>query len=174
MDQVLTPRLALAPVGSDDVDELVLLYSDPRVAFWTGPWTPAAVEAWAADMSARWNADGVGKWMARDRSDGSLVGRGGFTRFDLDGEPVVELGWAVRDGRTGRGYATELGRAALDWAAQHLPDVPVVAFTEVQDRASRAVMERLQMRPVGIIRREGLVEGRSGMHPDARFALYRL
>ena len=111
-DPVLTPRLVLTPVGRDDVNDLLLLYSDPVVAYWTGPWTRAAVEAWAADMAARWTADGVGKWMARDRSDGSLVGRGGFTRFDLDGETVLELGWAVRDARTGRGYATELGRAA--------------------------------------------------------------
>ena len=62
------------------------------VAYWTGPWTRTAVEAWTAGMTARWAADGVGKWMARDRSDGSLVGRGGFTRIDLDGETVLELG----------------------------------------------------------------------------------
>jgi RimJ/RimL family protein N-acetyltransferase len=100
-DPVLTPRLVLTPVGPDDVNDLLLLYSDPVVAYWSGPWTRAAVEAWAADMAARWTADGVGKWMARDRSDGALVGRGGFTRFDLDGETVLELGWAVRDARTG-------------------------------------------------------------------------
>jgi hypothetical protein len=35
-------------------------------------------------------------------------------------------------------------------------------------------MERLGMRPAGIIRREGLVEGRTGVQPDALFALYRL
>ena len=173
-DPVLTPRLVLTPVGPDDVNDLLLLYSDPVVAYWTGPWTRAAVEAWAADMAARWTADGVGKWMARDRSDGSLVGRGGFTRFDLDGQTVLELGWAVRDARTGRGYATELGRAALAWAVEHQPDLPVAAFTEVHNRASRAVMERLGMRPAGIIRCEGLVEGRTGVHPDAPFALYRL
>ena len=170
---ILTPRLVLTPVGPDDVDDLLLLCSDPIVAYWTGPWTRAAVEAWAADMAARWTADGVGKWMARDRSDGSLVGRGGFTRFDLDGETVLELGWAVRDARTGRGYATELGRAALAWAVEHQPDLPVVSFTEVHNGASRAVMERLGMRPAGIIRREGLVEGRTGVHPNAPFALYR-
>jgi RimJ/RimL family protein N-acetyltransferase len=151
-----------------------LLYGDPEVAFWTGPWTPASVVAWVAAMAARWTTDGVGKWTARDRSDGSLVGRGGFTRFDLAGAKVLELGWVVRDAHTGRGYATELGRAALTWAAEHFPDVPVVAFTEVHNHASRAVMERLGMRCAGIIRRDGLVQGRTGVHPDAPFALYRL
>ena len=173
-DPVLTPRLVLTPIRPDDIEELALLYGDPLVAHWTGPWTRAAVEIWAANMAARWATDGVGKWMARDRSDGSLVGRGGFTRFDLDGETVLELGWAVRDARTGRGYATELGRAALAWAMKHHPDMLVVAFTEVHNHASRAVMERLGMRPAGVIRREGLREGERGMHPDAPFALYRL
>ena len=173
-DPVLTQRLVLTPIGPGDVDDLSIVYGDPVVAYWTGPWDPAAVGAWAATMAARWRADGVGKWLARERSDGSLVGRGGFTRCDLDGEAVLELGWVVRDARTGRGYATELGRAALAWAATYFPELPVVAFTEVHNRASRAVMERLGMRPAGIIRRDGLVEGRPGVHPDAPFALYRL
>lgn len=173
-DPVLTPRLVLTPVGADDVDDLVLLHADPQVAFWTGPWTPEAVVGWATTMAARWTADGVGKWMARNRCDGSLVGRGGFTRVDLNDETVLELGWTVRDGRTGRGYATELGRTALRWATRHQPNVPVVAFTEVHNRSSRAVMERLGMRDVGIIQRVGLIEGRAGIHPDAPFSLYRL
>lgn len=173
MEPVLTPRLILTPVGPDDVDDLVQLYADPRVAFWTGPWTRTAVEAWATDQAARWARDRVGKWLARDRSDSSLVGRGGCTRIDLEGEPVLELGWAVRDARTGQGFATELGRAALGWATEHHPGLPVVGFTEVHNWASRAVMERLGLQLVGIIRREGLVEGRAGLHPDAPFALYR-
>jgi RimJ/RimL family protein N-acetyltransferase len=94
-------------------------------------------------------------------------------RFDLDGESVLELGWVVRDALTGRGYATELGRAALRWAGEHRPGTPVIAFTEVHNLASRAVMERLGMRSAGIIRREGLVEGSTDLHPDAPFALYR-
>ena len=125
------------------------------------------------DLAERWTADGVGKWLAHDRSNGSLVGRGGFTRFDLDGEAVLELGWAVRDALTGRGYATEIGRAALEWAAAFFPHLPVVSFTEVHNRASRAVIRRLGMRDAGVILREGLVAGRPRRHPDAPFALYR-
>ncbi|SDS56849.1 Protein N-acetyltransferase, RimJ/RimL family [Friedmanniella luteola] len=172
-DPIQTPRLVLSPVGSEDVDDLVLLYADPRVASWTGPWTPTSVAAWTHEMAARWTTDGVGKWMARNRADGSLVGRGGFTRFDLAGEAVLELGWVIRDALTGRGYATEVGRAALAWADEHEAGTPVVAFTEVHNHASRAVMRRLGMRPARLIRREGLIEGRPGLHPDAPFALYR-
>jgi hypothetical protein len=56
---------------------------------------------------------------ARDRSDRSLVGRGGFTRFDLDGETVLELSWggARRPHRSRlcdgvRPGSTRLGRRA--------------------------------------------------------------
>jgi len=173
-DSLETARLVLAPIGAQDVDALFVLHGDPSVAFWTGPWSRVTIEAWAADMARRWAADGVGKWMARTLEDGSLVGRGGFSLIDLDGEAVLELGWAVRDALAGRGYATEIGRAAFAWAAQHRPGMPIVAFTGVHNHPSQAVMRRLEMQPVGEIRGEGLVESQLGIHPDARFALYRL
>ena len=173
-DPVATPRLLLTPVTTEDLDDLLLLYGDPRVAQWTGPWDRATIAAWTAQMAERWARDGVGKWMARTRADGALVGRGGFTRIDLDRETVLELGWAVRDHLTGQGYATELGQAALSWAATFHPDTGVVSFTEVHNHASRAVMRHLDLRPAGVIHRSGLVEGRAGIHLNAPFALYRL
>ena len=172
-DPIHTARLVLTPVGPDDVDDVVLLHEDPLVERWTGPWTRATSTAWAQGMAERWSRDQVGKWLARERQLGLLVGRGGFTRFDLDGEAVLELGWAVRDSLTGRGYATEIGRAALEWRDRFFPQLPVVAFTEVHNLTSRAVMRRLGLRDAGVIHREGLIEGRTGLHPDAPFALYR-
>jgi len=50
---VLTPRLRLTPIGPADGDDLIVLYSDPLVAFWTGPWNPATVQTWATDMATR-------------------------------------------------------------------------------------------------------------------------
>jgi RimJ/RimL family protein N-acetyltransferase len=172
-DAVLTPRLVLTPVGLGDVEDLVRLYADPEVGYWTGPWTRTTITAWATGMARRWSEDGIGKWMARRRGDGDLVGRGGLSRFELAGESVLEVGWVVRDALTGRGYATELGRAALNWADEHEPGIPVIAFTEVHNHASRSVMRRLGMLPAGVIHRNGLGQGRQGNHPDAPFAVYR-
>lgn len=124
-------------------------------------------------MAARWARDGVGKWMAHDRSDGILVGRGGLSRTVLGGETVLEVGWVVRDELTGRGYAWEIGRAALDWAATFFPELPVVAFTEIHNHASLAVMRRIGLHDSGLIYHQGLVAGQAGLHARAPFALYR-
>ena len=173
MEPVSTSRLILSPVGGSDVGELWELYQDPLVAHWTGPWTLDDVEIWARGMADRWTHDGVGKWMAHERSDGTLVGRGGLSRTELGGETVLEVGWAIRDALRGRGYASEIGRAALDRAATAFPDLPVISFTEVHNHASRAVMRRIGLRDVGVIRREGLIAGRDGLLADAPFALSR-
>ena len=111
--------------------------------------------------------------MAHDRSDGMLVGRGGLSLTTLSGETVLEVGWVVRDGLTGRGYASEIGRAALDWAATFVPELPVVAFTEVHNLPSLAVMRRLGLHDWGVIHREGVIAGQAGLLAKATFALHR-
>ena len=173
MAVVLTERLRLTPVTAADVDDLVVLHADANVAEWhAGRWTAEQARHWAEGMAARWARQGVGKWMARRRSDDVLVGRGGLSRVALDGEEALELGWTLRDAARGQGYATEIGRAGLRFAVEELGARRVVAFTEVHNRASRAVMERLGMRPCGVISRPGLVEGRIGVQDDAAFVLY--
>lgn len=164
----------LEPIGHASVDQLWELHQDPGIAEWNaGAWSRADAERFAARMETAWRVDGVGKWLAHRRDDGELVGRGGATRAVVDGISCVEIGWAVRQSLWGCGYATEIGAATLRFVAQ-LPDAePVVAFTEVHNARSRAVMERLGMVYASEIRCPGLVSGLSGVHDDAPFALYR-
>ncbi|MEV8377343.1 GNAT family N-acetyltransferase [Kribbella sp. NPDC056861] len=193
---VLTERLSLVPItGPDEVlpghaADLERLHADPWVAEWyAGAWSTAESVRRAAEFQARWEANGVSKWMAYRRSDGSLVGRGGMERWAPGDELVgkvgallddggawladrLELGWALLSSARGQGLATELGRAALDHAFGALGAQSVIALTEQHNTASRAVMERLGMRFVGEIRTGGLVEGSTGIHPDAPFAVY--
>jgi RimJ/RimL family protein N-acetyltransferase len=84
----------------------------------------------------------------------------------------LELGWALTESARGRGLATEIGRAGLDFAFNTLAAKAVIAFTERHNTASRAVMERLGMTYAGEITTEGLVEGTTDVRPDAPFAVY--
>ena len=124
-------------------------------------------------MEGSWRR-GVGKWLAYEQSTGAFVGRGGPSWAVVEGAECVEIGWALRQEVWGRGYATEIGRAGLEYAFSVLGVEEVVAFTEVHNARSRAVMERLGMRYVGRILRPGLIAASSEMHEAAPFALYRI
>ena len=181
----LTERLRLEPVGAEHVPDLVRLHAEPDMASWyDGVWTQAAAARWAADAAGGWEAHGAGRWMAYDRSDGRLVGRGGvwrmrggkpFTRAVAAAVPGsrwlderLEVGWAVAGGRRRRGYGTEIGRAGLAYGFEELNSAEVVALTERDNAASRAVMERLGMEfAADITAAEGPCAG-------VPFALYRL
>lgn len=125
-------------------------------------------------MQQRWLREGAGKWIAYRLSDDALIGRGGLSWTVIHGEPRLEVGWAIREEHRGHGYATEIGHAGLDYAFSQLAANEVVAFTEIHNKASRAVMLRLDMTPDGVIYRPGLVEGRDIVKDSAPFALYRI
>ncbi|MBG0567334.1 GNAT family N-acetyltransferase [Actinoplanes aureus] len=141
-----TDRLRLEPIGPQHATDLYELYTDPAVAEWYGRWTPAEAAAEAARMGRHWQADGVHKWMAYHRSTGARIGRGGLSRAHVDGRNCLELGWALHGEFWGNGYATEIGRAGLDFAFGELGATEVVSFTETRNHRSRAVMERLDFR----------------------------
>ena len=169
-----TPRLVLHPVGPEHAADLFLVHSDPDVAYWSDAWSPEQAAAAAAEMARQWQADRVGKWIAHRPSDGALVGRGGLSLAMVDGKRHLELGWALLRTARRQGFATEIGRAGLDYAFGVLSHNEVVSFTDVHNRASVAVMERLGMTLVKIIYERGLIEGRDGIHAAESFALYRL
>jgi RimJ/RimL family protein N-acetyltransferase len=167
-----TERLRLVPISTKHAPELWEIHQDEGVARWY-PLSREQALRFAEAMESSWRR-GVGKWLAYEESTGALVGRGGPSWAVVEGAECVEIGWALRQEVWGRGYATEIGRAGLDYAFS-VPGVEeVVAFTEVHNARSRAVMERLGMRYVGQILRPGFVAGSSEMHEDAPFALYRV
>lgn len=127
------------------------------------------------------------KWMAYERDSGALVGRGGLSRMPVDSAVAaaigrltgpdwtadrLELGWALAESARGRGFATEIGQAGLEFAFGTLAAQAVIAYTERHNAASRAVMERLGMTYAGEITTEGMLEGSTDLHPQAPFAVY--
>ena len=170
-DSRRTDRLRLEPIRAADAQALWQLHRDRAVAIYWGAWSRDEARRRAATFEEDWRRDGVGKWLAFDHG-GQLVGRGGLSRTELEGRRVLEVGWTLRRRFWGEGYATEIGDAGLRMAFDELGAEGVVAYTEVHNWRSRAVMQRLGMRYERELTMPGLVEGRDGIQPDAPFALY--
>jgi ribosomal-protein-alanine N-acetyltransferase len=153
----LTERLRLEPARREHADDLWRLHQDDGVARWHGgAYSREEAEQYAAACEEAWRTDGTSKWVVYRREDDALVGRGGVTRTMVDGELRLEVGWTLLEQWWGRGYATEIGRAGLDFAFDELGADEVVAFTEAHNAKSLAVMERLGMsEPREITHRDG-------------------
>ena len=168
-----TERLRLVPIGAEHAPELWEIHQDEGVARWY-PMGREQARRFAERMEWSWRDHGLGKWLVYEGSTGALVGRGGPSWAVVEGIERAEIGWALRQAVWGRGYATEIGRAGLEHAFS-VPGVEeVVAFTEVHNTRSRAVMKRLGMRYERRILRPGFVAGSDVMHEAAPFALYRI
>jgi [ribosomal protein S5]-alanine N-acetyltransferase len=79
-----------------------------------------------------------------ERSSGALIGDGGLHPLGGVG-PDVELGYTLARSAWGRGYATELGRALVEYAFTALRVPRVVAQVEPANTASRHVLAKLGM-----------------------------
>jgi ribosomal-protein-alanine N-acetyltransferase len=157
--------LDLRPVQPGDAPALHVLMSDPEVAKWlrpkgvSGPFTLEECEATAARDAAHWAAHGFGPWLAWD---GDIpAARCGLKHTIVDGRGEVEVGWVVASHYWGRGVGTAMGRHALAAGAERgIADI--VAFTRVENIASRRVMEKL-----------GLTYERDFEHAGYPHVLYR-
>ncbi|MEM7323008.1 MAG: GNAT family N-acetyltransferase [Actinomycetota bacterium] len=144
-----TERLVLDRVTVADTDQLHTIHADPRV--WTHfpsgrHDTRAATEALVADCIREWETNGIGYWSVRDRADSPVIGIGGC-RLVVD-EDRWNLYYRFTPGVQGRGYATELARAAVAVANRVAPDVPVVAYMLATNPSSWRVADKIGLTKV--------------------------
>jgi ribosomal-protein-alanine N-acetyltransferase len=144
--RVETERLVATRVAPEDADELTLLLGDPQVKKTLFPNrdvpTGIEIDAHIIEKCKHWDAYGFGVWTLRDRGTGELVGRGGLQHTPITGEDEVELLWVITPARWNQGLATEIAYRAVEIAFDVLDLDQVIAFTLVDNRASRRVMEK--------------------------------
>lgn len=97
-------------------------------------------------------------WAVEILATGSFIGFIGLHTVpsELPFAPAVEVVWRLRRDAWGHGYATEGGRAALDYAFDKLGLADVVSFTPAINMRSRRVMEQLGMSYVSDFDRPGI------------------
>jgi RimJ/RimL family protein N-acetyltransferase len=151
LDRVETERLVGCRPVFRDADELHAVMADERVAAWLwpgdlgGPRTLSQVRSLLVHDVDHWKRHRFGPWIVRERATRHVVGRIGLERTTVGGADEVELAWLLAPEVWGRGFATEMARAAVDAGLGPLELGSIVAFTLHANAASRAVMERLGM-----------------------------
>ena len=103
--------------------------------------------------------EGTGTRLAVDRvSDKAFIGWCGLTRWNPDYRSA-SMGYYLDDAAWGHGYATEAGRALLQWAFDTLDLNRVQAETDTRNAASARVLEKLGFVREGTLREDCVVNG---------------
>ena len=145
-----TDRLALRPLTAAQRATLLAIFRDPYVRryLWDSRIVDFAdVDAVLAASDASFRAHGVGIWCvsARAKQDGGVIGFAGARPVE---GPELELFYGFLPAYWGRGYALEAARAVLARAFA-LGQPRVWAGTDLENKASERVMQRLGMRFAG-------------------------
>ena len=145
-DEVETERLLLRQWREDDVKPLAQIYAQPEYVAFMRARTVEETREQIERFRRLWSEDGFSHWAAEERATGRLVGRIGLLRhhdWPLEPSPV-EVGWTLDRDWTGRGLATEGGRASLEvWRELLTNDPRVLSITTPDNARSLAVMRRL-------------------------------
>jgi RimJ/RimL family protein N-acetyltransferase len=148
--RLLTDRLDLRSVAIGDQEDLHRILSDPSNLTYI-PAEPlqssGATQAWIERYMSRWDVNGLSYWTIRLRSSGAVIGAGGAERR----QEFWNLYYLLDVSHRGRGYGTELARAAQRAAAALDPDLPPVAWIHEKNIASQAVARHLGLRDFGLL-----------------------
>lgn len=151
-----TDRLRLEPLGEAHLDAFTRMQYHPGVAEWFGGLPDPLPspqrqreDTWRviATFLGHWVLRGHGQWALVEQETGDLVGRAGL--WSPEGWPGVEVGWLVAPDRQRRGYATEAGRAAVDFGFTRLDVDEIISVTLPHNAASRRVMEKVGLTDTG-------------------------
>ncbi len=140
-----TERLRLRAFRQSDIDDYAALNADPEVLRYLG----SGQAAWDRNRSWRhmafllghWQLGGAGMWAVEHRETGDFVGIAGFA--EPEGWPGFELAGSLARRFWGKGYATEAGRAALDYAFTVLEKHHVISLIYPENQASIRAAERI-------------------------------
>ena len=133
--------------AEEDLAPFHAVCSDPQVMATLGPvMSRDEVAALIARMQGIEAEHGHCFWAMVRRADGRLIGWCGAIRGTVGPvEGKLELGWRMAADCWGAGYASEAARMTLAWLFANRADEAAYAITNVGNRASRAVMERIGM-----------------------------
>jgi RimJ/RimL family protein N-acetyltransferase len=140
-----TARLSFREMTDADLDEVEAVLSGPDPARPDRrPRTRADAEHWVSWNQRNYSEHGFGLWVV-ETHEGRFVGDCGLTVQDVEGEPMVEVGYHVHLALRGQGLATEAAASVRD-AAREAGVPHLVAIIRPGNLPSQRVAQKIGLR----------------------------
>jgi len=147
-----TSRLILRAPTVDDVASVFALYGDPETNRYnpSGPLADLHQAKTALDRWLKhWAEQGFGQWaIATQAAPECVIGFGGITLYNYNEVERINLGYRFATSAWGKGFATELARAALQFGFIELDQPQVYGVVRPAHQASINVLEKVGMQRI--------------------------
>ncbi|HCN49182.1 MAG TPA: GNAT family N-acetyltransferase [Chryseobacterium sp.] len=144
-----TERLILRQFEEADFERVFLIDSDPEVMKYIGvpPLTDINESKEVIQMIRKqYEENGVGRLAVVEKESGLVVGWSGLkllTKAVNGYQNVLELGYRFVPESWGKGYATESGKASLDYGFHELNAEVIYAYAHSEHEASNHILRKL-------------------------------
>ncbi len=158
---LLSPRLALRPLGRDDVDTLYDIFSDPEITrFWSSPamTSRADAEALLAEIDDYFERGELMEWGLEQRDGHLLIGTCSLWNIDRDNRRG-EIGFALARPAWGQGYMQEILPVLVEYAITTLGLHRLEADVDPRNTGSIRLLEGLGFQLEGRLRERWQVTG---------------
>ena len=145
-----TERLILREFRESDLDGMFELDSDPEVHRYLGNKpvkTKEESQRIIASALKQYKERGIGRWAVIEKSSGEFMGWSGIrlnTEYNMNGfTKYYDVGYRLIKRYWGKGFATESGKAAVNYAFNVLKLPELYATTEIGNQASHNALLKI-------------------------------
>jgi len=139
-----TERIRFRRYRASDVDAVIQMFADPQARrFYPKMGEPGAGAEWIRWSQKNYHDSGLGLWAIEHRESADFLGDCGLTYQPVGDLRLLEVGYHLHADHRGHGYATEAGRACVDFAFANLAASLVSSIVDPDNLASIGVASRL-------------------------------
>lgn len=163
-EPIETDRLLLRELLFSDVDGLFELESNPNVHLFVGNKPVTHIDecrAYVEFIHQQYKDFGTGRWAVILKESNEFLGWSGIkfiTNEINDHKDFYEIGYRFIEKHWGKGYATEAGKAFIDYAFNEMKVEALYAYADAGNENSRKILEKLGLRYVNSFEYEGELE----------------
>lgn len=148
--EIETERLILRDMRESDLEGMFELDSDPMVHKYLGN-KPVKTKAESIKVIhgvlRQYQDRGIGRWVVTEKESGNFIGWSGLrlnTEYNMNGfTKYYDVGYRLIPKYWGKGYATESGKAAVEYAFKTMKLSRLYATTEINNQASHNVLLKI-------------------------------